>query len=333
VIKRRKSTYPIIAIMGVVIFGTAGYIIIERWNFVDAFYMTIITLTTVGYGEVHTLSKAGRIFSIVLMLSGVGTMFYILGVSARVLLEGEVREILGRKRLNKKIEGLKNHYIICGYGRMGSIICKELLQNKAPFVVIERSPEVVASMDPNILSLQGDATQDTILKQAGIERARGLISVLSSDADNLFVVLSARGLNPKLRIVARTSEEEAEQKLLRAGADSVVSPYYIGGLRIAHSLLKPAVVDFIEFATKSGNLELQMEEIRVRDDSHIINRTLDECGIRKEMGIIIVAIKRASGEMEFNPKSTSVIKKGDILVAMGETKQLKALEELIGASL
>jgi voltage-gated potassium channel len=142
--------------------------------------------------------------------------------------------------------------------------------------------------------------------------------------------LSARGLNPKLRIVARASEEGAEQKLLRAGADSVVSPYYIGGLRIAHSLLKPAVVDFIEFATKSGNLELQMEEIRVKDGSHIIDRTLDECGIRKELGIIIVAIKRASGEMEFNPTSTSIIKKGDILVAMGETKQLKALEKLIG---
>jgi voltage-gated potassium channel len=171
---KRRTTYSIIAVIGVIAFGTAGYIIIEKWSFIDAFYMTVITLTTVGYGEVHTLSKAGRIFSIVLMLSGVGTVFYILGVFARILLEGEVREILGRKRLNKKIESLKNHYIICGYGRMGSIICKELMQNKAPFVVIEGSPEVVATMDPHILSLQGDATQDSILKQAGIERARGL---------------------------------------------------------------------------------------------------------------------------------------------------------------
>ncbi len=304
--------------------------VIERWNILDAFYMTIITLTTVGYEEVHALSKTGRFFTTILILSGVGAMFYALGVGARILLEGEIRDILGRKRLSKKIENLKNHYIICGYGRMGSIICKELMQNKAYFVVIEGDPEVIASMDTKILSLQGDATQDTVLQQAGIDRAHGLISVLSSDADNLYVVLSARGLNPHLRIVARTSDEGAEQKLLRAGADSVVSPYYIGGLRIAHTLLKPAVVDFIEFATRSENLELQMEEIRVKGTSHIVNKSLDECGIRKELGVIIVAIKRETGEMEFNPTSSSVIKQGDTLVAMGETKQLAALEDLVG---
>ncbi len=188
---------------------------------------------------------------------------------------------------------------------------------------------MIASIDKDILSVQGDSTQDAVLKEAGIEKAKGLISVLSTDADNLYVVLSARGLNPKLRIVARASDEGVEQKLLRAGADNVVSPYFIGGLRIAHTILKPAVVDFIEFATKSGNIELQMEEIKVKESSPITNKALDECGIRKELGIIIVAIKRESGEMEFNPTSTSVIKKGDTLVAMGETKQLKALEELV----
>jgi voltage-gated potassium channel len=213
---------------------------------------------------------------------------------------------------------------------MGNIICREMLHSRAPFVIIEKRPEVVATMDADFLTLQGDATQDSILKQAGIERAKGLISVLSSDSENLYVVLSARGLNPGLRIVARASEEGAESKLIRAGADNVVSPYFIGGLRIAHTLLKPAVVDFIEFATKSGNIELQMEEIKVRESSDIIDRSLDECGIRKDMGIIIVAIKRESGEMEFNPKSISVIRKGDTLVAMGETSQLKALEELVG---
>ena len=266
----------------------------------------------------------------VLMLSGVGTMFYMFGVGAKVLLEGEIREILGRKRLSNKIKSLKNHYIICGFGRMGSIICREMVQNKAPFVVIEASPDVVAGMDADFLSMQGDATQDSVLKEAGIERARGLISVLSSDANNLYAVLSARGLNANLKIVARASDEGAEQKLMRAGADSVVSPYFIGGLRIAHTLLKPAVVDFIEFATRSGNLELQMEEIEVKATSHIINRSLDECGIRKDLGIIIVAIKREEGDMEFNPTSSSMIKRGDTLVAMGETKQLKALEDLVG---
>jgi voltage-gated potassium channel len=185
-------------------------------------------------------------------------------------------------------------------------------------------------MNKNILALQGDATQDSVLKDAMIDKALGLISVLSSDANNLYVVLSARGINPKLSIVARASEEGSEKKLLRAGADNVVSPYYLGGLRIAHTVLKPAVVDFLEFATRKENLELQIEEVKVKDESRIVGQSLDECGIRKELGIIIVAIKKESGEMEFSPTSTSVIKRGDTLVAMGETKQLKALEDLVG---
>ncbi len=304
--------------------------LIEKWGLFDALYMTVITITTVGYNEVHHLSDTGRTFSMVLILCGVGTMFYMFGVGAKVLLEGEIRDILGRKKLSKKIEGLKDHYIICGFGRMGSIICRELMQSKAPFVVVEGDAEIVSTIDADYLSMQGDATQDSVLKQAQIDKARGLISVLSSDANNLYVVLSARGLNPKLRIVARASEEGAEQKLMRAGADNVVSPYNIGGLRIAHSLLKPAVVDFIEFATKSENLELQMEEVRVKESSNIVDKTLDECGMRKELGVIIVAIKRESGEMEFNPTSSSLIKNGDTLIAMGEPKQLKSLEKLVG---
>ncbi len=327
---KQRIIPPVSVIILVISFGTVGYILIEGWGIFDSLYMTIITLTTVGYEEVHALSRQGRVFTIVLILTGVGAMLYALGVAARVLIEGEIREILGRRKLNKKIESLKNHYIICGYGRMGKIVCKEMIQNKANFIVVEKNPDVLSSMGKDILSLQGDSTQDSVLKDAGIERALGLISVLSTDADNLYVVLSARGLNPKLRIVARASEEGAGQKLLRAGADKVISPYHLGGLRIAHTILKPAVVDFIEFATRSGNIELQMEEIKVKGTSHIINRSLDECGIRKELGIIIVAIKRETGEMEFNPTSTSVIKPGDTLVAMGETKQLEELENLVG---
>lgn len=317
--------------MSVITFGVIGYVIIEGWGVFDSLYMTIITITTVGYHEVHDLSQPGRVFSMALMLSGVGTMFYMFGVGAKVVLEGELRDILGRKKLTKKIENLKNHYIICGFGRMGSIICNELSHNKAPFVVIEGDPEIVATMDADMLTLQGDATQDSVLKEAGIERAKGLISVLSSDANNLYVVLSARGLNQNLRIVARASEEGAEQKLKRAGADSVVSPYFIGGLRIAHTLIKPTVVDFIEFATRSRNLELQMEEVKVPGNSKIVHQSLDESGIGKNLGIIIVAIKRESGDMEFNPTSSSKIETGDTLVAMGETKQLQALEEFVRA--
>ena len=327
---KQRIIFLVILIIGVISSGTIGYSVMEGWTFFDALYMTIITLTTVGYMEVHPLSNAGRFFTIALILTGVGSMLYSLSIGAKLLLEGELREIMGRRKLSKKIEKLENHYIICGYGRMGKIICREMIQSNAPFIIAEKDPGVIASIDKNILAIQGDSTQDAVLKEAGIERAKGLISVLSTDADNLYVVLSARGLNTKLRIVARASDEGVESKLLRAGADSVVSPYFIGGLRIAHTILKPAVVDFIEFATKSGNIELQMEEIKVKESSPITDKALDECGIRKEMGIIIVAIKRESGEMEFNPKSTSVIKRGDTLVAMGETKQLKALEELVG---
>jgi voltage-gated potassium channel len=327
---KQRIVFLIVLIGSVILLGTIGFMAVERWGFFDSLYMTIITLTTVGYMEVHPLSNIGRAFTIILILTGVGTMLYVLSVGARILLEGELREIFGRRKLSKRIEKLENHYIICGYGRMGKIICREMIQSNAPFIITEKDPEVIASIDKDILAIQGDSTQDAVLKEAGIEKAKGLISVLSTDADNLYVVLSARGLNPKLRIVARASDEGVEKKLLRAGADSVVSPYFIGGLRIAHTILKPAVVDFIEFATKSGNIELQMEEIQVKESSPITDKALDECGIRKELGIIIVAIKRESGEMEFNPRSTSVIRKGDTLVAMGETKQLKALEDLVG---
>jgi voltage-gated potassium channel len=258
-------------------------------------------------------------------------MLYALGVGARVVIEGEIREILGRRQLSKKIENLRNHYIICGYGRMGKTVCKEMIQNGAPFIIVEMDPEILTTIPKDTLSMQGDSTQDSVLRDAGIEKARGLISVLSTDADNLYVVLSARGLNPQLRIVARASEEGAENKLLRAGADKVISPYNLGGIRIAQTVLKPAVVDFIEIATMSGNLELQMEEIKVKGDSHIVERSLSECGIHKDLGIIIVAIKSDTGEMEFNPASTSVIKQGDTLVAMGETKQLDTFEKLVGA--
>jgi voltage-gated potassium channel len=327
---RRKLTISIISVFGVVSFGTIGYSIIEQWGLFDSLYMTVITLTTVGFEEVHSLSKTGKLFTIILILLGVGAFLYALSAATRMIIEGEIREIFGRRKLGKKIEELKNHYIICGYGRMGKIICKEMKENNAPFVVVENNPEVLVSIDKDILSLQGDSTQDNVLKEVGIEKALGLISVLSSDSDNLFVVLSARVLNPNLKIVARSSEEGAEKKLLRAGADRVISPYYIGGLRIAHTVLKPAVVDFIEFATRGGNLELQIEETDVKENSHFIDRSLDECGIRKDLGIIIVAIKRTSGEMEFNPTSASVIKRGDTLIAMGEKKNLREFTDLVG---
>ncbi len=328
---RRRLILALALIVLAMTVGTAGYMAIEGWNLLDSIYMTITTLTTVGYREVHPLSFQGTVFTIFLIGGGVGTVLYALGIGARVIVEGELKEIFGRKKLEKRIRDLHDHYIICGYGRMGKIIAKELQAEGVKFVVIEktldRSLESLDEMKERLI-LEGDATRDPVLKEAGVERAKGLISVLPTDAENLFVVLSAKGLNPGLLIVARAVEEGSEQKLLRAGATKVISPYHIGGLRMAHTVLKPTVVDFLEFATKSGNIELQMQEITIQEGSSLIGLTLEECGIGRDLGVIIVAIKQATGDTKFNPTFHSTVKAGDTLIALGEITKLKALEEI-----
>ncbi|MCL4456480.1 MAG: potassium channel protein [Nitrospirae bacterium] len=326
---RKRLILAAMLILCIISFGTIGYMGIEGWRFIDALYMTVITLSTVGYREVHVLSEKGILFTIMLIVSGVGTVLYALSTGAQIVLEGELQEIFGRKRLEKKIKELKNHYIVCGYGRMGKIICRELKEKDIKFVVIEKQSRPRDERGDTLI-VEGDATMDEILREVGIERAKGLISVLPTDAENLFVVLSARELNPNLFIVARAGEEGSEQKLLRAGADRVVSPYHIGGLRIAHTVLKPAVVDFIEFATKSGNIDLQMEEIAILEDSNLAGLTLDECGIGRDLGIIVVAIKKPTGDMKFNPTFRTAIKAGDTLIALGEISKLKILEDMAG---
>lgn len=328
--RKRQLVFALMLIALVVIVGTTGYVFIEGWPLFDALYMTVITITTVGYREVHNLSDTGMAFTLLLIVFGVGTILYTLNNAAKLLIEGEIQHIFGRRKLEKKIKELNGHYIICGYGRMGKVICKELKEKDTKFVVVEKDPLDTPGED--MLSIRGDATKDEVLKETGIERARGLISVLSTDAENLYVVLSARVLNPKLSIVARAGEEGSEQKLLRAGADRVVSPYHIGGLRIAHTVIKPAVVDFIEFATKSGNIDLQMEEVSVHEGSKVAGLTLDESGIGRELGIIIVAIKGPDGDMRFNPTHKTIITSTDILIALGEGSKLRKLEELVGSS-
>ncbi len=312
----------------IVSIGTVGYMSIEDWTLLDAFYMTMITLTTVGFKEIHDLSVAGKLFTIILVISGVGTVFYSLGIGAQFIVEGEMHKVFWRKRIEKKLRQLKDHFIVCGYGRMGKIITRELQQEKRNVIVIEKNPDIFTEKDEFVMA--GDATSDEMLNTVGIERAKCLISVLPTDAENLFVVLSARGLNPGLFIVARAGEEGSEQKLLRAGANRVVSPYYIGGLRIAHTVLKPAVVDFIEFATKSGNIDLQLKEIMIREDSKLAGQTFSECGIGRDLGVIIVAIKKREGEMKFNPTFRSTMYPGDTLIAVGETSKLSTLEHLAG---
>lgn len=324
---RKKLISVLSLVLLIVAFGTAGYMAIEGWSFLDSIYMTITTITTVGFREVHELSRMGIVFTIFLIVGGVGTALYAFTAGARFILEGEIQEIFGRKKLEKKIRNLTDHYIICGYGRMGRIIAKELQDEGVPFVVVDKNSETLDEKE-EILAIVGDATRDQTLKAAGVEKACGLISVLPNDAENLFVVLSARGLNADILIVARAVEEGSEQKLLRAGATKVVSPYLIGGLRMAHTVLKPTVVDFIEFTTRSGNLELQMQEVLVQEGSGLIGRSLETCSVGDDMGVIIVAIKQATGETRFNPTHQSIIKAGDILIVLGEISKLKRFEEM-----
>lgn len=325
---RKQLAFSVFLILLVIATGTAGYVILEGWSLFDALYMTVITITTVGFEEVHELSQLGKMFTVVLVVFSVGAVFYALNFAARIIIEGELKDIFGRKRLQSMLRKLKDHYIVCGYGRMGRIICDELKRRGTPFVVIEKEAPADASED--LLVLAGDATRDEVLREAGIENAAGLITVLPTDAENLYVVLSARGLSPSLNIVARAVGEGSEQKLLRAGANRAVSPYHIGALRIAQMLIAPTMVDFIEFTTQEGNIDIWMEEIPVAEKSRIAGQSLDQCGIGRELGIIVVAIKSRMGQLQINPTSGASINAGDTLVAIGEASKLKTLKELAG---
>ena len=322
---RRKLIFSLILLLIIITFGTIGYMVIEGWGFMDSLFMTIITITTVGYGEVHDLSRPGEIFTIILLISGVGVILYVLSSEARIIIEGELQYILGRKRLENRIKNLKNHYIVCGFGRMGKIISEELKKKGVELVVIDKNPDAFTDA-ADVLSLEADATKDETLNLAGIENAKGLVSVLSSDAENLFVVLSARELNPDIFIVSRTIDESSQKKFINAGANRVVSPYHTGGVKIANLILKPAIVDFLELATKGENVELELEEVIVNENSGFIGTTLGESNIGKELGIIVLAIKKHSGTMKFNPTAKTTIENGDTLIAIGERSKLKLLE-------
>jgi len=323
----RNFLISIAVLAAVFLAGTAGYSYIEGWPLIDSLYMTVITLTTIGFREVHELDGAGRVFTIVLVVFGVGTVAVTVRNATKMMLEGELKHIFGRKKLENRIKKLKDHYIICGFGRMGRFICRDLAARPVPFVVIEKDAGAFSEDDwDRYLIITGDADQDETLVEAGIKRAKGLISVVSTDADNLYIVLTARGLNPNLLIVARAGDEGSEHKLMRAGATKVISPYQIGAHRISQAVLRPTVVDFIEFATRYENIELNIEEVRVGDGSPLAGRELNRSGIRSDLGIIIVAIKAVNGKMEFNPSPDRVLDKGDTLVALGPPEKLKMLD-------
>jgi len=312
--------------------GTVGYYLLEEpYSLFDALYMTVITLTTVGYAEVHPLSPPGRVFTIILLLVGVLTFFYTVTELVRVVISGEVQQLLGKRRMERSLAGLSNHMIICGYGRMGRHVCWEFSREGLPFVIVDRRPEVLRDFDlAHGIALEGDATSDEVLKRAGVERARALVTVAASDADNLFITLSARLLNDKLFIVARAEGELAEQKLRRAGANRVVTPYAIGGAKVAMAVLRPAVVDFIELATRTEHLDLQIEETLIQDGSKLAGATLHASRLRQDLGVIVVAIKRADGRLDANPSGDAIMEAGDTLIALGARQNLDQVDVLAG---
>lgn len=326
----RHLKISVIVLLGLISVGTAGYCMIEGWRVLDSLFMTITTLSTVGYGEIHPLSDSGRIFTMILIVFGVGVLGYIVGSLAQIMFEGQFQRIFGRKKVEKKIEALRDHYIVCGFGRIGTLICKEFAAKPLPFVVIERSADLIPKLEEDqYLYIHGEATDDETLLKAGIKRAKGLISVVASDTDNVYITLTARGLNPDLYILARSGEEGSEIKLKRAGASKVVSPYLIGGNRMAQAILRPNVVDFIEIATGREHLELQMEEILIPPDSGFVGHNLISSGFRKETGAMIVGIKKADGTMVFNPESHTRIGGHDTLIVLGEPSAIYKLEDLV----
>jgi voltage-gated potassium channel len=328
-----RTTYLVI---GIIVFllmilgGTIAYMAIEGWAFTDALYMTVITLGTVGYGEVRKLTPAGRIFTMVLIIVGVGFVFYLAASVIQFMVEGRIREILGRRKLEKKIRGQKGHYIICGYGRVGSSICETLRSKPIGIVVIERDPALITRLNElNILHVVGEATDEENLIKANIQNARGLIAALKTDSDNVYVTLSARELNPGLFIMARAGEERSEKKLVAAGADKVVCPYRLGAHRMAQTILRPTVTDFLELTLTETSRNIQMEEMPVHPTSKLINVALQDSGIRKELDLIIVAVKKPQEDMRFNPSSQTKLEAGDTVIAIGEKQNLERLERLL----
>ena len=328
-----RLLYPIAVVFALLAAGTLGYQLVEGWGWFDALYMTAITITTVGFLEVHPLGAGGRVFTMALALGGVFTAFYAAAEFIRAVVTGEIGILLGRQRMETRLEKLSGHFVVCGFGRMGRLVAEEFSSAGLPFVVVDRDERALVGFDiPHGIPLVGDATADDVLRRAGVERARALVTAAASDADNVFITMSARLLNERLVIVARAEGEGAEVKLRRAGASRVVSPYSIGGHRVAQAVLRPNAMDFIELATRSEHLELQIEDVEIRPGSRLVGCSLKASPIRSELGIIIVAIKKPAGRMVFNPASSAQLEAGDVLITLGHRQQLDRLEQMANAA-
>ena len=328
---RRRLIIIGVAILATLAAGTAGFMLIDGYPAFDAFYMTLITITTVGYQEVHPLSRAGRIFNSFLIAIGVTVLFLAIGAITQTAIELELNQYFGRRRIKAMIDKLKDHYIVCGYGRVGRGAAAALKDAGVPFVIIDRGEDLVErAIHEGMLAVLADANSDETLRDVGIMKAAALIATLSTDADNLFLVVSARTMNPSLRISARVSEKTSEDKFRRAGAEFVFAPYDITGHRMAESLIRPHVFQFLDF-TLSNKMELDvgLEQISVSEKSPLASQTLAQLQVRRDFGVIVLAIRKEDGNMQFNPPADAVIVGGDCLIVMGEHDALQRLEKML----
>ena len=314
----------------IILGGSWGYMFIEGWNFLDSIFMTVTTLSTVGYGEVHNLGQAGKIYTMILIIVGVGFLGYVAASLVQFMVEGQIRSILGRRRLDHHINRLKNHYIICGYGRIGRVLCMNLRQKPIDVVVVEKNPAALQMMEEdNILYVLGDSSDEAVLLKAGIRHAKGLVAVLGTDVDNVFLVLTARQLNPRLFIMVRAINRESKAKLLAAGASAVESPYEVGAVSMAHRIIRPTVTSFLDLALTYARKDIQMEEIPVNPSSNLANVSLKDSGIRQNFNLIIIAIKKDDGSMLFNPSFEARLEPGSTVIAVGSEHDLLNLEKVL----
>ena len=320
----------VFAVTAALLLGTFGFHLLEGWSLLDSLYVSAQTVTTVGYGDLTPQTAGGRLFATGFMMFGVGIVLYCLTTAVHSIVQSELVATFGQRRLTRKMSKLRNHFIICGAGRVGSHLVRDLKHAGEIFIVIERDSQKVSELtNQGVTVLVRDATLEESLREAGVEHARGLASCLPDDADNVYVVLTARDLNSRLHIVARAAEEPAEVKLVRAGANRVIAPTIIGGHRMATALLKPAVADFIDSITAS-HLELTFEQVEVEPHSTLIGRKLRDTNIRSELDIVIVSIRRGDGQMLFNPSGEATIESGDMLIAIGHPESLMKMNKLAG---
>jgi voltage-gated potassium channel len=327
---RRRLAFIAIAILATLAFGTIGFVVIGHYPVFDAFYMTLITVTTVGYSEIRPLSQAGRVFNSFVIFFGVTVMLLAVGAMTQTVIELELNQFFGKRRIKGMIDKLQNHFIVCGYGRVGRGAAEELRNANVPFVVIDRSEErVERAIKAGILAVLGDATHDDVLRDVGIGKATGLIATLASDADNLFLILSAKALNSQLHLSARIDEEASEQKMRRAGADFVFAPYKSTGHRMAQALIKPHVQQFMDFTAHGVGPDIGIEQVSVSTRSSFADQTLGRMELQRTLGLIVLAVRKADGMMLFNPMPDQKIAAGDHLIVMGKSDGLHKLEQML----